>query len=101
MKAQEIGELRALTLPATPRSYRTPPRRCGSPSSRVASCWRSATAARPPTRWTSWPTSAAGGTRRRIDLTEDPAILTAIANDIGTEAIFLRQVIAYGCPATR
>jgi D-sedoheptulose 7-phosphate isomerase len=31
-----------------------------------------------------------------IDLTEDPAILTAIANDIGTEAIFLRQVIAYG-----
>ena len=33
---------------------------------------------------------------RRIDLTEDPAILTAIANDIGTEAIFARQVIAYG-----
>ena len=32
----------------------------------------------------------------RIDLTEDPAILTAIANDIGTEAIFSRQVIAYG-----
>jgi D-sedoheptulose 7-phosphate isomerase len=31
-----------------------------------------------------------------IDLTEDPAILTAIANDIGTEAIFSRQVIAYG-----
>jgi D-sedoheptulose 7-phosphate isomerase len=34
--------------------------------------------------------------RRAIDLTEDPAILTAIANDIGTEAIFARQVIAYG-----
>ncbi len=31
-----------------------------------------------------------------IDLTEDPGILTAIANDIGTEAIFSRQVIAYG-----
>ena len=31
-----------------------------------------------------------------IDLTEDPAILTAIANDIGTDAIFARQVIAYG-----
>jgi D-sedoheptulose 7-phosphate isomerase len=31
-----------------------------------------------------------------LDLTEDPAILTAIANDIGTEAIFARQVIAYG-----
>jgi D-sedoheptulose 7-phosphate isomerase len=39
----------------------------------------------------------AGG-RAAIDLTEDPAILTAIANDIGTEAIFARQVIAYGRP---
>ena len=34
--------------------------------------------------------------RRAIDLTEDPAILTAIANDIGVEAMFARQVIAYG-----
>jgi D-sedoheptulose 7-phosphate isomerase len=34
--------------------------------------------------------------RRAIDLTEDSAILTAIANDIGTEAIFSRQVIAHG-----
>jgi D-sedoheptulose 7-phosphate isomerase len=42
---------------------------------------------------------AAGGTLRAwpaIDLTEDPGILTAIANDIGTDAIFSRQVIAYG-----
>jgi D-sedoheptulose 7-phosphate isomerase len=31
-----------------------------------------------------------------IDLTEDSAILTAIANDIGTEAMFSRQVIAHG-----
>jgi D-sedoheptulose 7-phosphate isomerase len=41
------------------------------------------------------------GTRRSrpaIDLSEDPAILTAIANDIGTDAIFSRQVIAYGRP---
>jgi D-sedoheptulose 7-phosphate isomerase len=34
--------------------------------------------------------------RPAIDLTEDAAILTAIANDIGTDAIFSRQVIAYG-----
>ncbi len=34
----------------------------------------------------------------RIDLTADTAIITAIANDIGTEAIFSRQVIAYGRP---
>jgi D-sedoheptulose 7-phosphate isomerase len=34
--------------------------------------------------------------RRAIDLTEDTAILTALANDIGTEALFSRQVIAHG-----
>jgi D-sedoheptulose 7-phosphate isomerase len=31
-----------------------------------------------------------------IDLTEDAAILTALANDIGTDALFSRQVIAHG-----
>jgi D-sedoheptulose 7-phosphate isomerase len=39
---------------------------------------------------------ASGRAWPAVDLTEDPAILTAIANDIGTEAIFSRQVIAYG-----
>ena len=34
--------------------------------------------------------------RPAIDLTEDSAILTAIANDIGVEAMFARQIIAYG-----
>ena len=34
--------------------------------------------------------------RSAIDLTEDAGIITAIANDIGAEAIFARQVIAYG-----
>ncbi len=42
----------------------------------------------PPAR--GWPP------RRALDLTADTAILTAIANDIGAEAIFARQVIAYG-----
>jgi D-sedoheptulose 7-phosphate isomerase len=36
--------------------------------------------------------------RPALDLTEDAAILTALANDIGTEAIFARQVIAHGRP---
>jgi D-sedoheptulose 7-phosphate isomerase len=31
-----------------------------------------------------------------LDLTEDSAILTAIANDIGVESVFARQVIAHG-----
>ena len=41
---------------------------------------------------TAYPPSSG---RPAIDLTEDPAILTAIANDIGPEAIFSRQLIAY------
>jgi len=36
--------------------------------------------------------------RRALDLTEDTAILTAIANDVGIDAIFARQIIAYGRP---
>jgi D-sedoheptulose 7-phosphate isomerase len=43
----------------------------------------------PPHGWTPRPA---------LDLTADPAILTAIANDIGVEEIFARQVIAYGRP---
>ena len=42
---------------------------------------------RPGASGTAWPA---------IDLTEDSAILTAIANDIGVDAIFSRQVIAHG-----
>ena len=34
--------------------------------------------------------------RAAIDLTEDAAIITAIGNDVGTEVVFQRQVIAYG-----
>jgi D-sedoheptulose 7-phosphate isomerase len=33
--------------------------------------------------------------RKAIDLTADSAILTALANDIGTEVLFGRQIIAY------
>jgi D-sedoheptulose 7-phosphate isomerase len=41
----------------------------------------------PPHGWPARPT---------LDLTEDSSILTAIANDVGTELIFQRQVIAHG-----
>ena len=34
--------------------------------------------------------------RPAIELTEDASIITAVANDIGVEEIFQRQVIAYG-----
>ncbi|MGI9019649.1 MAG: SIS domain-containing protein [Solirubrobacterales bacterium] len=42
---------------------------------------------RPPHGWPSRPA---------LDLTEDSSILTAIANDVGVEEIFQRQVIAHG-----
>ena len=44
------------------------------------------------------PPSSGWPARPALDLTEDPAILTALANDIGVEAIFSRQVIAHGRP---
>ncbi len=37
----------------------------------------------------------AGG-RAALDLTADTAIITALANDIGSESIFARQIIAHG-----
>ena len=36
--------------------------------------------------------------RRALDLAADSAILTALANDIGPQVLFQRQVIAYGRP---
>ena len=36
--------------------------------------------------------------RRALDLSADAAILTALANDIGAEVLFARQIIAYGRP---
>jgi D-sedoheptulose 7-phosphate isomerase len=42
------------------------------------------------------PGSGAWPPRPALDLTADPAILTAIANDIGVEAVFARQIIAHG-----
>jgi D-sedoheptulose 7-phosphate isomerase len=40
----------------------------------------------PPQGWPAYPA---------IDLTEDSGIITALANDIGVDAIFRRQIIAY------
>jgi D-sedoheptulose 7-phosphate isomerase len=42
------------------------------------------------------PAGAGWPSRAALDLTSDSAIITAIANDIGTEAIFARQIIAHG-----
>jgi D-sedoheptulose 7-phosphate isomerase len=41
---------------------------------------------------------ARAGGLRALDLTEDTAVITAVANDVGVEAVFSRQVIAHGRP---
>jgi D-sedoheptulose 7-phosphate isomerase len=48
--------------------------------------------------FTSPPPGSGWPPRRALDLTADTAIITALANDIGSESIFSRQVIAHGRP---
>jgi D-sedoheptulose 7-phosphate isomerase len=91
MKAEEIGELRAQTLTenretlaAAAEAVRRAPR--------VLALGNGGSA----TDATDLVADLERAGRAAIDLTADPAILTAIANDVGVEAIFARQVIAYG-----
>ena len=101
MKAEEIGALRAQTLgenDAVLRAAADALRDCFAGGGQLLALGNggSATDAMDVVadfRSAGW---AVATPARRIDLTEDPGILTAIANDIGVEAIFLRQVIAYG-----
>jgi D-sedoheptulose 7-phosphate isomerase len=51
-----------------------------------------------PTQHAGMTSSTHRSPRPALDLTEDTGILTAIANDVGVEAIFSRQVIAHGRP---
>ena len=101
MKAAEIGELREQTLSenATELAAAAVALRelldaggrllaCGNGGSATDAMDLVADLVNPPR--TGWPI------RRAIDLTADPSILTAIANDVGVERIFQRQVIAYG-----
>jgi D-sedoheptulose 7-phosphate isomerase len=103
-KADEVGELRAQTLgeggaviAAAARALRASldgggcVRALGNGGSATDAMDLVADLRHPPARTGLRP-------RRALDLTEDPAILTAIANDVGHEAVFARQVIAYGRP---
>jgi D-sedoheptulose 7-phosphate isomerase len=100
MKAQEVGELRAQTLTEGREALVAAAdalRACLDGGGRLLALGNGGSATdaidvvadfrEPPA---SWPR------RRALDLTEDPGILTAIANDVGVEAIFARQVIAHG-----
>jgi len=100
MKAQEIGELRAQTLGengevliAAAAALRASFERGG----KLLALGNGGSATDAMDAVADFRSADAGRTRRTaIDLTEDASILTAIANDIGTDALFSRQVIAYG-----
>jgi D-sedoheptulose 7-phosphate isomerase len=100
MKAAEIGELREQTLSenrdsilAAARALRV----CFDRGGQLLALGNGGSATDAIDVVADFRSPRGGGpSRPAIDLTDDPAILTAIANDIGIEAIFSRQVIAYG-----
>ena len=104
MKAEEIGELRERTLEEGRRgAARGGGASCARPSTDGGKLLAlgnggSATDAIDLVADLRYPHRRGWVPRPAIDLTEDAAIITAIANDVGTELIFQRQVIAYGKP---
>ena len=105
MKAEEVGELREQTLGQGGEALAVGAaalRACFDGGGKLMALGNggSATDAMdavadfryPPPAELPWPA------RRALDLTEDSAIITAVGNDVGIEAIFQRQVIAYGRP---
>jgi D-sedoheptulose 7-phosphate isomerase len=102
MKAQEVGELREATLVPGEQALHAAAgeiRRSLDARGRVLAFGNGGSAtdamdlvadlrASPQ----GWPARAA------LDLSADAAILTALANDVGAEVVFQRQVIAYGRP---
>ncbi|HEX2358826.1 MAG TPA: SIS domain-containing protein [Solirubrobacterales bacterium] len=102
LKAAEVDGLRAQTLGDGEDQLLAAAdtlRRCFDGGGKLLACGNggSATDAMDAVADLRYPPSGRGWTQRRaIDLTEDTAIITAVGNDIGTEEIFQRQVIAYG-----
>ena len=101
MKAQEISELRAQTLTdnrevllAAAGALRAKFDRGG----KILALGNGGSATDAMDSVADFRTPARPGWRPRpaLDLCEDAGILTAIANDVGVEMIFSRQVIAYG-----
>ena len=104
LKAREVCELREATLadPAATARWPRPPRRCAAAldaGGRLMALGNGGSATDAMDVVADFAMPPAGGAwpaRPALDLTADAAILTAIANDIGVEAIFARQIIAHG-----
>ena len=93
MKAEEIGELRRQTLTENRDTLIA-----AADAMRRAGCVLALGNGGSATDATDLVADLERAGRAAIDLTADPAIITAVANDVGVEAIFARQVIAYGRP---
>jgi D-sedoheptulose 7-phosphate isomerase len=102
MKAREVGALRARTLrecrPALEEAAGVLRERlaaggtlfaCGNGGSATDAMDLVADFRDAPHGWAA---------RRCLDLTDDPAILTALANDVGAAELYSRQLIAFGRP---
>jgi D-sedoheptulose 7-phosphate isomerase len=101
MKSDEVGELRAQTLREGATGLIGAAgmlRACFESGGRLLAFGNggSATDAMDVVADFRLPTRGGGRPRPALDLTEDTAIITAVANDIGVAEIFQRQVIASG-----
>jgi D-sedoheptulose 7-phosphate isomerase len=101
MKAQDVGALRAQTLTENRRvllAAAADLRRRLDAGGKVLAFGNggSATDAADLVADLRLPADPGWTSRPAIDLTEDSSILTAVANDVGVEQMFQRQVIAYG-----
>jgi D-sedoheptulose 7-phosphate isomerase len=101
MKSQEIGELRAQTLQenqAVLADAATTLRACFDRGAHLLALGNGGSATDSMDLVADLTSGTLARPRPALDLSGDPSIITAVANDIGTEAIFARQVIAYGRP---
>ena len=100
MKAQEVGELREQTLGEGGDalvSAAAVVRRALDAGGKVLAFGNGGSATDATDVVADLRTPPHGWPRRRaLDLSEDSAILTALANDIGPVVLFARQIIAYG-----
>jgi D-sedoheptulose 7-phosphate isomerase len=101
LKAEEVGELREQTLGEGGEELAAAAaalRRCFEAGGKLLALGNggSATDAIDLVADLRYPPDPSWRPRPALDLTEDTAIITAVANDVGPEVIFQRQVIAYG-----
>jgi D-sedoheptulose 7-phosphate isomerase len=104
MKAEEVQELRALTLrrsgPAlgAAAAVLSDSQRAGGRLLALGNGGSATDATDLVADLMSPPRERGWRSRPALDLTADTAIITALANDIGADAVFARQVIAHGRP---